>query len=895
MSQKQSSNTHSQSFQLTPQEYQNIMVNAPIGISFSTPEGRFLDVNTATARMFGYESPRELIDSTEDIGQQLYADPEDRKEIRRFLEKHDEGLNIECRFVRKDGSLFWALNNARAVRDKKGEIIYYQSFFSDITDSKLVKEALREKEETLQAFFDAVHESMVLIDTKGTVILSNMTGAQRLGKTVREFIATCLYDHFPPEVASVRKEQYDRVVATGKPISFNETRSGKIFEQRCYPVFDEEEKVSGVAIFAHEITERKQAEEALEERDIQFRKLSSHVPGIIYQFLRKPDGTYCIPFSTDTIKDAFDCSPQDVREDFSPITRVIFPEDLNKFLDSIKYSAEHMTTWKCEYRVHIPGRPVRWMLGQSTPEKLTDGSIIWHGFNTDITGRKQMEEALKTSEENFHRSLDDSPLGIRIVSQEGKTLYANRAFLDIFEYNGIDEEKTSQIKDRYTAKSLREHILRKEQRRQGKDTLGEYEIEIVARDKIIRHLLVQRKRVLWNGTRHYQVIYLDITKRRRAELERKDALEKLRISERELQSILDNSPLLISEFNRDGRYERVNSATCNLYGKAESEIVGKSFHELLPPDTTDIFMERISKIYESRSSMTVEDIINVDGNQRSFSTVLFPIFDSRGGLRSVGSISQEITELKKAERERSNLEERLNQMEKMTSLSRISAGVAHEILNPLSIISISLQFLKSMENLPSKVQEELDGCMKQIDRIVAISDNLKQLSRSTRNEMVPDDINDIIAQVLRMYDMQLRIEGVVTDVRYDSSLPALPLDRNKIEQVLINLLSNALAAMEGIKDKFLIIETKKISVDADEYVRIVVSDTGTGIKKKNLQRIFEPFYTNRGQGVGTGMGLSISHGIINQHGGRIWAENNEWGGSSFFIELPLNSVTETTK
>jgi len=152
------------------------------------------------------------------------------------------------------------------------------------------------------------------------------------------------------------------------------------------------------------ITESKQVEEVMRERDIQFKKLSSWVPGMIYQFTKRPDGTYCIPFTTEAIKDILGCSPQDVREDFSPIARVILPEDFDKVIGSIEYSAKHLTIWTCEYRVQIPGQSIRWMLGHSTPEKLADGGITWYGFNTDITERKRAEEELRTKTKDIEEA-----------------------------------------------------------------------------------------------------------------------------------------------------------------------------------------------------------------------------------------------------------------------------------------------------------------------------------------------------------------------------------------------------------------------------------------------------------------------------------------------------------
>jgi diguanylate cyclase (GGDEF)-like protein len=152
-----------------------------------------------------------------------------------------------------------------------------------------------------------------------------------------------------------------------------------------------------------DITERKQMEEALRERDIKFKHLLSWVPGIVYQFTMRPDGTYCMPFTSEAIRDFYGCSPEDVRDDFSPINRAILPQDLDKYLGSIEYSIKHITNWKCEYRVQIPGQSIRWMLGNAKPEKLDDGSITWYGFNTDITERKRAEAQLQESERRYRK------------------------------------------------------------------------------------------------------------------------------------------------------------------------------------------------------------------------------------------------------------------------------------------------------------------------------------------------------------------------------------------------------------------------------------------------------------------------------------------------------------
>ncbi|MBI4978481.1 MAG: PAS domain S-box protein [Spirochaetes bacterium] len=162
----------------------------------------------------------------------------------------------------------------------------------------------------------------------------------------------------------------------------------------------------------HDITERKQTEAKIQEKDIQFRKLSANVPDLIFQFTRKPDGSYCVPIASDGIKNIFGCSPEDVLDDFTPIGRVIYPEDAERVISDIEYSAKHLTYFTCEFRVQIPGREVQWIYSRSAPEKLEDGSITWFGFNTDITERKKAEQVHLKYEQQLQQNQKLEALGI---------------------------------------------------------------------------------------------------------------------------------------------------------------------------------------------------------------------------------------------------------------------------------------------------------------------------------------------------------------------------------------------------------------------------------------------------------------------------------------------------
>ncbi len=454
-----------------------------------------------------------------------------------------------------------------------------------------------------------------------------------------------------------------------------------------------------------DITEHKQAEEVLKERDIQFQKLSAHVPGMIYQFKKRPDGTYCVPFTTDAIKQIFGCSPQDVREDFSPIARVILSEDFDKVYNSIESSAERMTAWQCEYRVQIPGQPIRWMFGHATPEQLADGSIIWYGFNTDITNIKQVEANLQKSEVNYRRSLDDSPLGVRIVSTKGETIYANREVLNIYGYKGIEELQETPAKERYTAESYAEYLVRREKRRQGEFVPPDYEISIVRKDGAIRRLQVYRKEVLWNGEMQFQTLYNDITERKRAE-------EDLKESKALIEAVVENVPLMIFlKESIDLRFVIFNRAGEELLGYNRRDLMGKNNLDLFPPEQADHFMVKDREVLDGDVGMLdipEEPIMTAKKGQRFLHTRKVCIRGSDGATKYLLGISEDITERKQAEE---RLKETLESLRKAVSATIQVMVSAVESRDPYTAghQSRSADLARAIANEMGLPQDIIDG------------------------------------------------------------------------------------------------------------------------------------------------------------------------------------------
>jgi PAS domain S-box-containing protein len=311
----------------------------------------------------------------------------------------------------------------------------------DLTARANAEREVRESERTYRELVETISDVIFTLDFDGKIIdtspsMKRIIGLSREGALGKHFSGFVHSDDLPKAEA----EFIRAIEGKGRPIEIRLIPIDGVprwVRINALLIMRDGEPDNLLCVLS-DIHERKLAEEALRERDIQFKKLSSNVPGMIYQFMKRPDGTYCVPFTTEAIKGIFGCSPQDVREDFSPIAKVILPEDLDKVVGSIEYSAEHLTLWQCEYRAQIPGQSVRWLFGQSTPEKLADGSIVWSGFNTDITERKLAEEMLRTSEEKYRQLVDLAQEGIIMTDADVVIRFVNPRMADMLGYQ-VDE------------------------------------------------------------------------------------------------------------------------------------------------------------------------------------------------------------------------------------------------------------------------------------------------------------------------------------------------------------------------------------------------------------------------------------------------------------------------
>lgn len=348
---------------------------------------------------------------------------------------------------------------------------------------------------------------------------------------------------------------------------------------------------------------------------------------------------------------------------------------------------------------------------------------------------------------------------------------------------------------------------------------------------------------------------------------------KRRERERMLATALATMDQPVFILGLDRRIWYANAAAVREYGYAADELTAITFDALV---ASAVPARRLANGAAIAASVWLAEHVHRrrDGTEFPASVMLSYIRDDDGA--PVGQVMN-IRNLTDERR----LEEQLRQSEKLAAIGELVAGVAHELNNPLAGISAFAQILLE-ELLHDEQRESVRLIKREADRAVAVIRDLLIFSRKAGPSRAPIDLNEIIELTLRLRHYSLRSAGVDVRLELDRGIPRVRGDGQRLQQVLLNLLVNAEFAMEGSAIKRLTVRTESV----DQGVVLTVSDTGAGMAEDTRQRIFEPFFTTKPAGQGTGLGLSVSYGIVQSHGGSIGVESQVGVGTTFRIFLP---------
>jgi two-component system NtrC family sensor kinase len=300
-------------------------------------------------------------------------------------------------------------------------------------------------------------------------------------------------------------------------------------------------------------------------------------------------------------------------------------------------------------------------------------------------------------------------------------------------------------------------------------------------------------------------------------------------------------------------------------------------------------------IIANKMSRPVQQLIEASHqvSQGNLSPEIGPISKSEIGVLQK-TFKEMLTSIQERdERQKKESEIKLLQSEKQASVGKLAGGVAHEINNPLTGIFTFTHMLLRRNDLPEEVRGDLETIAQETERVRKIVKGLLDFSRQTELDREPTDVNRLVRQTIALVENQALIKGVNLTFEPGDGLPMVTLDRNQIQSVLLNIIINALDATDPGGSITL---TTNIGISTSKPgqkgIEILCTDTGCGIPPENLNKLFDPFFTTKEVGHGTGLGLSVSYGIVERHGGTIWVQSKVGKGSTFKVWLPTEEQGE---
>jgi PAS domain S-box-containing protein len=840
--------------------------------------GIIIDCNRAASELVGREKS-ELVGKHQRI---LHPPEEFEEQFSRTFKQHlkeKEGQVLETHVITKRGEIKDVAIKANVIELRGKKLI--QGIFRDITKKKKAEEALRESEEKYRELINGMNETAWVIDFDGKFIDVNDAAVKVLGYSREELLSMGPQDIDTSLDVEEIRDLIKRMPTDEIQIfeTTHTTKDGKTIPVEISSSLVTYQGKHAILSIARDITERKKAEKALHRSESKYRTLLENIPQKI--FFKDKNLVY-VSCNENYARD-LKIKPNEItgKTDYD-----FFPKELAE-----KYRVDDqriMKSWKTEdiEEEYVQDGHKIFVHTIKTPVKDENGNVVGIlGIFWDVTERKKAEERIRESEEKYRNLFENARDIIATFDLKGNATSINKAVMEYgFKENDIIGKNMRKfVPKKYWPRLLKDlmNIAR------GNPNEGELEIITPRGKKIVEYRsnpMRDEKKVVG-----FQTILRDVT-------ERKEMEEKLRQYSENLEELVRKrtEELLESETRlailvedaiegvvivQDQKIIFANKKIMEILGYPVNELIGLSLKQFIEKLVDKKYHESLSEIYTIKHGVdkiqpTYEfELISKNGQHTpveiSASVVHYENFD-------------EILILLRDVKERKQAEEQRLRLERLTALGELATMVGHDLRNPMQSIENATYYLNNeLSNLSASVPisqtttemlQVINNSVNYADRIIR---DLQDFSAKKKPRLEKTDINAIVKEAVSQVQIPENVK-LITELDH---LPRMKADKDHMKRVFTNLTTNAVEAMRN--GGTLTVSTKK----TDSFVEISFRDTGEGISKENMDKLFTPFFTTKAKGMG--IGLSICKKFVESHGGSIEVETKEGKGSTFRIKLPL--------
>ncbi len=874
-----------------------ILDSSPDAIMIISLKGTITDCSSATVLMHGFDNKEELIGKSvfslihEENSNSLREGYEEAKRSGRI---HDK----ECVFLRKDGTEFEAELSFGVIRDERGDPTGFIGVAKDISARKRAERALRESEEKLRAMFDSVGDGITVADMSANLIDVNEAAVRLHGNVKKsELIGVNCFTLIKESELEYARSVFEELIEKGsvqnkESVFLRKDGSEFPIEISMALLRNESGKPVGFVALTKDISERKNAERQLRESEERYRRLAENLGKEYFFYRHNREGVFT--FLSSSITEMLGYSKEEFMKHYS---EYMTDDPVNLNVDrytELCLAGKLQPTYEVEV-FHKDGRR-KLLEVTETPVCEESGEVVAvEGIAHDITAKKAIENELRESEEKYRALVETTNTGYLILDWEGRVLDANPEYVRLTGRKTLDDIKGHRVIEWTATYDIQRNESEVERCVKTGEVRG-LEIDYIDEAGHITPVEINAKIVETKEGKRILSLCRDIAPRKQRDRELQESEERFRLTfenARDAIVWIDSPTEKIINCNKGAEM---------LFEYSRDELIGSHFTIVHPPEIREfhrkMFAETMRKPPEDVGEL---ELMTKSGRRMPahISVTLHRIGDSV----IVQGIFREMTDFKRMQAEKEQLMEQLHQSQKMEAIGLLAGGIAHDFNNILAVIIGSSELVEKGLPEGDKKREHIERISRVAKRAKDLTMNLLTFARKEKLEVRPIDAGQLISELIdlltRSLPKKIRMESICA-----TEETQLSADVNQILQALLNVCINAADAMPDGGTLTISSEDVELGrrecgsltgVEPGRYCRIAITDTGHGMTPEEIEKVFTPFYTTKERGKGTGLGMSITQGIVHNHGGDIRIESEPGKGTTVTIFLPAAEPTEKTE